>query len=282
MLRSTGTTLRTIQPAFRSSLVCLRKQSTAAAAVAVEQPVHTQQPAAAPQKKNEPLSSRLARGGAGRGKQLDSNTGDAFSQFLKNAQRSNERRRPNNNNKNKNNRRKAAAAAAPGQFDDAIENTTSRPQQQKQRRAASNNNNNNNNNKNQRPRRDNNNNNNRQPRAAFSAPRAPVNNVTRRVTTFIDKDIDWEAMSGFVDATTQVEANETKVDGEQQAALLAAAENGEYKAYFDVTKQVQLGSTINVDNLSVLVGGNASYNLDQKTVFLNTISKATGGASAQK
>lgn len=280
MLRSTGTTLRTIQPAFRSSLVCLRKQSTAAAAVAVEQPVHTQQPA--PQKKDEPLSSRLARGGAGRGKQLDSNNGDAFSQFLKNAQRSNERRRPNNNNKNKNNmnNRKKAAAAAPGQFDDAVENTTSRPQQQKQRRAASNNNN-----KNQRPRRDNNNNNNnnkRQPRAAFSAPRAPVNNVTRRVTTFIDKDIDWEAMSGVVDATTQVEANETKVDGEQQAALLAAAENGEYKAYFDVTKQVQLGSTINVDNLSVLVGGNASYNLDQKTVFLNTISKATGGASAQK
>lgn len=282
MLRSTGTTLRTLQPVTHFSLLCLRKQSTAAAAAVAVEPMHTQQPA--PQQRGT-LSSRLANGGgAGRGKQLDNNAGDAFSQFLKNAQRSNERRRPNNNNKNKNNRRKASAGA-PGQFDDAIENTTSRPQQQKQKRAASNNNNN----SNQRQRRDNNKNNNnnnrdnkRQPRAAFSAPRAPVNNVTRRVTTFIDKDIDWETMSGFVDATTQAEANDTQVDGEQQAALLAAAENGEYKAYLDVTKQVPLGSTINVDSLSALVGGNASYNLNQKTVFLNTISKATGGASAQK
>ncbi|KAI7883157.1 hypothetical protein K492DRAFT_175620 [Lichtheimia hyalospora FSU 10163] len=273
MLRSTGTILQTT---YRPSLVCLRKQSTVAAAVAVE-PVHTQEPAVG---KKEPLSARLSRGGAGRGKQLDNNNSDAFSQFLKNAQRSNERRQFNNNNRNKNNMNNRRKAAAPGQFDDAIEKNTSRPQQQKQKRAASNNNNN------QRPRRDNKNNNNRdnkrQPRAAFSAPRAPVNNVTRRVTTFIDKDIDWETMSGFVDATTQVENNDTKVDGEQQAALLAAAENGEYKAYLDVTKQVQLGSTINVDNLSALVGGNASYNLNQKTIFLNTISKATGGASAQK
>ncbi|KAI9315628.1 hypothetical protein BX666DRAFT_1878836 [Dichotomocladium elegans] len=264
MLRSTNATLRAIQPTWRPSLSALRQQSTLAAAV-VSEPVQAHEPA-------KPLS---ARGGSGRGKLLSDAASDPFSEFLKNVKRFNNTgdRRSSSNNK-----RDFKKSSAPGQFDDAVEEPKQQHKQrtpQRQQRSARPNNNYNN--KNSRARSGN-----RSPqqqRADASArSSAPVikNAPARRVTTFIDKDIDWNTMSGL-----NAEKKDAAADGTAAAATdadKAAIASGEYQPFLDVTKQVQWSQPINVEALSSLVGGNASYGLDQKTAFLSTLAAATGSS----
>ncbi|ORY97254.1 hypothetical protein BCR43DRAFT_489477 [Syncephalastrum racemosum] len=270
----------------RPSLQTLRRNYSAAAAVqpvveVADEPVQEQKP--------RNLSARL--GGSGRGKRTD-DTVDPFSAFLHEARqnrRSNMNRQNNNNNNNnrRNAQRKPQQQAAPGQFDDAVEETT-QPRQQNNRNNNNKNFNNNTRNNNYR------NTNNRQPqqqrangkndRRQGDQPqrrqkRGPVMGASsatgpaRRVTTFIDKDLDWSAMSSFANVESgPIEVGETN-------QVVAELKQGEYARYLALTETMTWAPGMDQSALSSLVGGNASYSLEQKAAFLNAISSATASSS---
>ncbi|KAI8141277.1 hypothetical protein BJV82DRAFT_181951 [Fennellomyces sp. T-0311] len=272
MLRSGA--LKSLQPAWRSPLISLRHQSTAAAAaVEVEQPAEQRQQ----RQQRVPLSSRL--GGSGRGKSLEA--ADPFAAFLNNAQQKN-RRMPQRGNRK-------ASAAAPGQFDDAQEK---KPQQQQQRPRK-------NNNRPQRQKAANDQqksadgqpqkkaaNDKQQPKRQQRQNKTPRKAVeSRRVTTFIDKDIDWTAISGFDDQEAEVAAAMVAGSAEEQTPetrekLMAELQTGDYERYFQVANGLTFAPTVSVDTLNCLMGANASYGFNQKTAFLSAVSKATAGAAA--
>ncbi|KAI7853598.1 hypothetical protein BDC45DRAFT_510664 [Circinella umbellata] len=301
MLRSSSTALKSIQ--WRSPLVALRHQSTATAAASASpsstseaEQQQEQQPKE--QKKKQPLSARL--GGSGRGKTLEIN--DPFSQFLNNGQQRNKRMQQRG--------KPRTNGSSPGQFDDAtvdsttIAATSDEQQQKKQQQRPKRQNNNYNNNRDQqqqnRPRRQeasssspNGDNNNRLQRQQRQQQRQGGKNSTRkggldnrRVTTFIDKDIDWAS----INTLEEIQENEAlvgSVDNEQTAEdrekMIMELQTGDYERYFQVSKGMEFNSIINVDSMNSLMGGNASYGFDQKVAFLAAVSKASGsGAVAKK
>ncbi|KAG2220025.1 hypothetical protein INT45_012201 [Circinella minor] len=310
MLRSSSTALKSLQ--WRSPLVVLRHQSTATAAAsappsstpeAEQQQQQQQQQQPKEQNKKQPLSARL--GGSGRGKTLEIN--DPFSQFLNNGQQRNKRMQQRG--------KPRTHGSSPGQFDDATTDSntmtaTSDEQQQrhKQQRHKRQNNNNNNNNNNRgqqqqdRPRRQevssssspNGDNNNRlQRQQKQKQQRQGGKNTTRkgglenrRVTTFIDKDIDWTSMNTL----EEIQENETlvgSIDNEQttedREKMMMELQTGDYERYFQVSKGMEFSPMINVDSMNSLMGGNASYGFDQKVAFLAAVSKASStGVVAKK
>ncbi|KAI9496199.1 hypothetical protein BDB00DRAFT_809464 [Zychaea mexicana] len=282
MLRS-STALRSLQ--WRSSLVTLRQQSTAAAAAAapaeeVQQP--SEQPQQ-PQKQQSRAQLSVRLGGSGRGKSLEA--ADPFSQFLNNAQQQNFKRMGFRG------KQKAKAAPVPGQFDDASEGQQPQQQrpknQQQQQRSRGNNNNNNNRPQQQQKRQADGANQQRQqrqqrqPRQNNNVSRKPAVE-SRRVTTFIDKDIDWTAMSGFDDQESEVAASmvSTEQTAEEREKVMLELQTGDYERYFQVSNGMQFAQAVDAESLNSLVGGNASYGFDQKTAFLSAVSKATSGGGA--
>ena len=280
MLRSSA--LKSLQ----RPLISLRYQSTAAAAaVEVEKPEEQQQQKQ--QQPRVPLSTRL--GGSGRGKTLEA--ADPFAAFLINAQKKSQRMSPRGNRKTN--------ASAPGQFDDADELKPQRPRRNNNNRSDNNNN---------RPQRQrtangqkseqraangqqseqraaNGQQQKRQQRPQSKTPRKPVE--SRRVTTFIDKDIDWTAISGFDDQEVEVAASLVAESTEEQTPeghekLLVELQTGDYERYFQVANGLVFAPTVSEATLNSLVGANASYGFDQKTAFLSAVSKATAGAAARK
>lgn len=263
----------------RPSLQTLRRNYSAAAAV---QPVVeiADEPVQEQGQTPRNLSARL--GGSGRGKRTD-DTVDPFSAFLQEARqnrRSNMNRQNNNNNNNnrRNAQRKPQQQAAPGQFDDAVEETA-QPQQNNNRNFKNKNRNNNNRNTNNRPsQRASGTNDRRQPdqRRQKRGPVMGASSATgpaRRVTTFIDKDLDWSAMSSFAGVETgPLEVGESN-------EVVAELKQGEYARYLDLTDSLSWAPGVDQSALSSLVGGNASYSLEQKAAFLNAISSATASSS---
>ncbi|KAI9246871.1 hypothetical protein BDA99DRAFT_609407 [Phascolomyces articulosus] len=273
MLRSSNTALRSLQ--WRSPLIALRHQSTATAAAAAPEVQQQQQPAQKQSSKRTPLSARL--GGSGRGKTLEA--GDPFSQFLNNAQQKNRRMQPRG--------KPRVNAAAPGQFDDATEQQP-RKQQQQQRSKRQNKQQQQNKQKRQEASgatgtNDKQQQRSRQPRQVKSTRKVLE---TRRVTTFIDKDIDWTAMNTLEDQSNEAAAvsvaSGEETTHEDREKLMMELQTGDYERYFQVSNGMEFGSTISADSLNSLMGGNASYAFDQKMAFLSAVSKASGGAVAAK
>ena len=285
MLRSSNTALKNLQ--WRSPLIALRHQSTATAAAAAPTPTPTPEAEKQqqPKQQKQPLSARL--GGSGRGKTLEAS--DPFSQFLNNGQQRNKRMQQRG--------KPRTNAATAGQFDDAT--TGSDEQQKRQQRPKRQNNNNNNNRQQQqnRPKRQeassssspSNGDNNRMQRQQRQQQRQGGKNTrkggleNRRVTTFIDKDIDWTAMNAL-EESQESETFVGSVDSEQTAEdrekMMLELQTGDYDRYFQASKGMEFGSIINVDSMNSLLGSNASYAFDQKTAFLAAVSKASASAGA--
>lgn len=273
MLRTSTATVGTLR---RLPQLVIRQQSTAAQVQAA--PAKEEQRSEAPAPK-APLSARLR--GAGRGVP-ELQVTDPLQKFIKDAE---SRKIPTGS---KSNNKKFA----PGQFDDAPEEgkknveaaprsqqnnnrrfqPRQRQQQQRQRQQdaqagqqqASGN---------KRTPRE------RQRRPSLSSSsssRAAANQPVRRVTTFIDQDIDWSLMSSLEESTTIATEGQTSASSE----AVPEVQSGEYQRYFTISNDLQWAPAVNTEALSVLVGSNASYNMEQKVAFMNAVSNATKGATA--
>ncbi|CEI85659.1 hypothetical protein G6F70_006519 [Rhizopus microsporus] len=207
------------------------------------------------------LAERLA--GAGRGQILDNS--DPFADFLTPKKNNNNN---NNNNKNKNgmmgnrnrndNRRRNQRAPVEGQFADAEEEPGNKPIIKKEM-------------KDKRPLRK-------------TKDRKPMRSGvkheavrTRRATSFIDKDIDWTALS-IEDVST---SEQQQPQGQEQEQVVAVDEN-EYQPYLSVGSDIQWPKIIRGDVMSTLVGSNATLDLQQKALFLSTVANATSGQPLRK
>lgn len=270
MLRSSTATLGALRRPLPQLFI--RPQSTATTQVQAA-PAQGQQQQQQQQLK-APLSARLR--GAGRGVP-ELQVSDPLQKFVKGAE---SRKLPTGSSKQK---------FAPGQFDDAPGDAAAAASAPRSQR-----NNNNNNNKRFQPRQRQQQqrarqqqqqkaaqggNNNRTPRerqqqrrSSLQSSNRAANQPVRRVTTFIDQDIDWNLMSSLEETTAVAASSPSEPVPEVQS--------GEYQRYFDVSKDLQWAPVVNAESLSVLVGSNASYNMEQKIAFMNAVSSATKGAAA--
>lgn len=209
------------------------------------------------------LAERLA--GAGRGQILDNS--DPFADFL--TPKKNNNNNSNNSNKNKNgmmgnrnrndNRRRNQRAPVEGQFADA-EESDNKPTIKKEM-------------KDKRPLRK-------------TKDRKPMRSGvkheavrTRRATSFIDKDIDWTALS-IEDVSTSEQQQPQEQEQEQEQVV--AVDEKEYQPYLSVGSDIQWPKIINGNVMSTLVGSNATLDLQQKALFLSTVANATSGQPLRK
>ncbi|KAI8068045.1 hypothetical protein BC940DRAFT_300200 [Gongronella butleri] len=219
------------------------------------------------QQKKPSLSQRL--GGSGRGKIMEGGKqADVFGSFLAQA----EQRKYKANKENKQRRfNQQRRQDKPGQFDDAAEASSQRgnkkpqkgkssssSQQQKQQQQQQ-----------------------RSPRARAQPAKRDAIQATplRRATTFIDKDIDWNALGLPEDAQTAAQ------QGDNDAANLPQENeitNGDYARYTTVGNAVTWPATLDTTPITTLISTNASYSLSQKVAFLSTVAKATEAVAPPK
>ncbi|ORE11830.1 hypothetical protein BCV72DRAFT_49984 [Rhizopus microsporus var. microsporus] len=212
------------------------------------------------------LAERLA--GAGRGQTL--NNSDPFADFL--TPKKNNNSNSNNKNKNKNgmmgnrnrndSRRRNQRAPVEGQFADAEEESSNKPIIKKEM-------------KDKRPLRK-------------TKDRKPMRSGvkheavrTRRATSFIDKDIDWTALS-IEDVSTSEQQQPQEQEQEQEQEQAVAVDEKEYQPYLSVGSDIQWSKIIKGDVMSTLVGSNATLDLQQKALFLSTVANATSGQPLRK
>ncbi|ORX61613.1 hypothetical protein DM01DRAFT_1332218 [Hesseltinella vesiculosa] len=209
-----------------------------------------------------PLSQRL--GGTGRGKIMEGKANDVFGAFLAQSQRR-EKAKSENKQRRSNQKRRQDK---PGQFDDAVASSPAQRKTQSGRPNQSNQ-------PNQRSRPQQQRSQQKQAKPRTMPKRNGIAATpTRRATTFIDKDIDWDTLAL---SEQQIDSQQ---DQTQEQPLDSELKLGDYSRYVSVGESISWPDTLPTNALTSLVGTNASYDLNQKTAFLSTVAKATQGVSA--